>query len=129
VQPYFLNVDLEIESASKLDSLVTAMGKRVLVLHSGPGSTKRHLLALEILRDQKGADATIHALCAVVEGMPPAPRRAWNAAARKEFDVGYQLRPSERLLRCTLRRDTLERMARLGATLAITCYRGGANDA
>lgn len=125
----FLNVDLEIESALKLDLLAAAMGKRVLVLHSGPGPRKRHLLALESSREQKGADATIHALCAAVESLPPAARRVWSAAARKEFDVGHELRPSERSSRFTLRPDTLERVARLGATLAFTCYRRDADDA
>jgi hypothetical protein len=128
VQPYFLNVDLEIESASKLDSLAAAMGKRVVILHSGPGSKRRYLLALESSSQHKGADATIYALCALVEGLPPAVRRIWGAA-RKEFDVGYELRPSERSSRFTLRPDTLERMARVGATLAVTYYRGDTNDA
>jgi len=95
VQPYFLNVDLEIESASKLDTLAEAMDKRVVVLHSGPGSRKRHLLALESSREHKGPDATIHALCAVVESLPPAVRRIWRGA-QKEFDVGYELRLSQR---------------------------------
>src|SRR5215813_2934109 len=95
MQPYFLNVDLEIQSASKLDSLVAAMGKRAHVLHSGPGSAGRHLLALESARQHKGPDATIHALCALVEDLPPAARRIWSRAI-KEFDVGYELRPSER---------------------------------
>jgi len=128
VQPYFLNVDLEIQSASKLDSLVAAMGKQVVVLHSGPGSAKRYLLALESSREHKGPDATIHALCATVEGLPPTVRRIWNAS-RREFDVGYELRASERSSRFSLRPDTLERISKLGATLTVTYYRGDTNDA
>jgi hypothetical protein len=128
VQPYFLNVDLEIESASELDSLAAAMGKRVNILHSGSGNERRHLLALEISGQHKDADATIHALCAIVESLPPAARRTWSTA-RREFDVGYELRPSEHFSRFTLRLDTLERIVRLGATLAVTYYRGDTNDA
>ena len=124
VQSYFLNVDLEIESALKLDSLAAQMGKRVIVLYSGPASKrKRHLLALESSRQHRGPNATIHALCAVVESLRPAARRIWSAA-RKEFHVGYELRPSDRSSRFTLRPDTLERMARLSATLGVTYYRG-----
>lgn len=129
MQPHFLNVDLEIESASKLDLLAAEMGKRVAVLHSGPASkTRRHLLVLEISRSYKQPDTVIHALCEVVEDLSPEARRTWDAA-RKRFDVGYELRPSEQSSRFTLRPDTLERMARLGAGLTVTYYRGDADKA
>ncbi len=105
------------------------MGRRVYVLHSGPGSTKRHLLSLGISRTLKvkSPDATIHALCDVVESVTPAARRIWNAAI-KEFDVGYELRATERCSRFSLRPDTLKRIAKLGATLTVTYYRGDADD-
>jgi hypothetical protein len=124
MQPYFLNVDLEIESALKLDLLAAEMDKRVIVLHSGPASKpRRHLLVLATYRQYRGPDATIHALCSAVERLSPASRRVWNAA-RREFDIGYELRPSERSSRFTLRTDTLKRVAELGASLAVSYYRG-----
>lgn len=104
------------------------MGKRVDVLYSGPvPKSRRYLLAVENARYFKSPDVTIHALCAVVEGLSPAARRIWRAA-HKQFDVGYELRLSERLSRFSLRPDTLERVAKLGATLTVTCYRGDTND-
>jgi hypothetical protein len=129
MQPYFLNVDLEIESASKLDLLAAEMRKRVVVLHSGPASKpRRHLLVLETCRQYRGPDATINALCSAVERLSPASRRVWNAA-RREFDIGYELRPSERSSRFTVRTDTLKRVAELGASLAVSYYRGATNEA
>jgi hypothetical protein len=122
--PHFVNVDLEIESASKLDLLATEMGKRVVVLHSGPASkARRFLLVLESSRSYKNPDTAIHALCRVVESLSPAGRRLWTAA-RKQFDVGYELRPSEGSSRFTVRTDTLARIANLGASLMVTYYRG-----
>jgi len=124
MRPHFLNVDFDIESASKLDSLAAAMGKRVIVLHSGPsGRPKRHFLRLESSRQHKGPDAAIHALCSVIETLAPAARRVWNRA-RKEFNIGYELRASERISQFSLRPDTLMRVALLRATLAVTYYRG-----
>ena len=120
----FLNVDLDIASATKLDALAAAMGRRVIVLHSGRVSkTKRHLLILEGSGEHGSPDATIHALCKVVQGLSPTARRIWDAA-RKEFNVGYELRSSERYSFFSLRPDTLERIARLGAKLVVTYYRG-----
>ena len=73
-------------------------------------------------RDHKGPEDSIHALCSVIENLAPAIKRTWHAA-RKHFDIGYELRSSERSSRFTLRPDTLERVARLGARLTVTYYR------
>ncbi|HXT41617.1 MAG TPA: hypothetical protein VN887_16540 [Candidatus Angelobacter sp.] len=127
-EPYFLNVDLEITSTSKLDTVIAEMSTRVVVLYSGPAAgKKKHLLVLESSRQHGGPDTTIHALCSVIEALSPAARRILNAA-QKEFDVGYELRASERSSRFTLRPDTLERVARLGAALAVSYYRGRCDD-
>ena len=76
---------------------------------------------MENSREYKGPDAAIHALCLAVEGFSPIARRIWDAS-RKEFDVGYEFSPSEHSARVTLRPHTVERMAMLGAGLAVTCY-------
>jgi hypothetical protein len=128
MEPHFLNVDLEIESASKLDLLAAEMGRRVVVLYSGPASKpRRHLLSVECSRHHQDPDATIQALCAVVESLSPAARHIWRAA-RKEFHVGYELNPAELASRFTLRPDTTARVVKLGAGFAATCYRGEPND-
>lgn len=127
MQAHFFNVDLEIRSPSKLDGLAAQMGKRVLVHHCGP-APKRHLLAVSSSRLCKSPDAAIHALCRIVESLPAAARRIWNRAHRT-FDIGYGLRPAERSSHFALRADTLERITKLGATLAVTYYREDTNDA
>lgn len=120
----FRNVDLDVESAAKLDLLVTEMGARVLVLYSGPaGKPKRTLLTVEAYENWKSPDPAIHALCAVAESLSPAAKRIWTAAD-KVFDVGYELRATEKCSRFKLRPDTLKRVAELGAELAVTYYRG-----
>jgi len=111
MKPHFLNVDLEIRSKAKLDSIAAEMGARVLVSYCGP-EQKRSFLAVESAREHKGPDATIHGLCAVVEALSPVARRIWNRA-RKVFDIGYELLPLESSCYFTLRPDTLERVAKL----------------
>jgi len=119
--PYFLNVDLDIVSKTKLNSLARDLGERVIVLHLGP-LRRQHFLALESSKSHKGPDATIHALCSAIESLSPRSRQIWTAS-RKDFNVGYELRATERSLHFTLRPDTLHRVAMLGATLTVTCYR------
>lgn len=126
VKPDFLNVDLEIWSASKLDGLAAEMGERVSVHHCGP-APKRHLLAVANSRYYKNPDPAIHALCKLIESLSPAGRRIW-AASRKTFDVGYALQPSERSSAFSLRPDTLARVAALGARLGVTYYRAETDE-
>jgi hypothetical protein len=122
VMPHFSNVDLDIVSTSKskLDLLAIEMGRRVTILHAGP-VRNRHLLVLESSRQHSGPDDAINALCSEIERLSPTARRIWDGAS-KEFDVGCELRHSERMSRFSLRLDTLQRLASLGATLAATFY-------
>lgn len=120
----FLNVDLEIRSRSQagLDELAAGLGKSVSVLYSGPVDRRLYLLSLELSADRrKGPDAVVHALCLLIEKLAPGPRQVWKTS-QKHFDVGYKLDPFERSLQFTLRVDTLQRVASLGAHLAVTCY-------
>ena len=125
-KPFFHNVDLEIESCSSLELFVKELGRKVVVLHSDWITNDLYLLSLEVTRSTKHADATIHALCSLVESLSPKAKQLWNRATRKDFDIGYENRsfPS----RFTLRADTLKRIAKLGATLAVTCYEKDPNE-
>lgn len=121
MNPHFLNVDLEITSRLRLDPLLAEIGKRLCVLHAGR-VRGRNILILESCKSHPGPDAAVKALCLVIERLSPASKRLWKTA-RKEFDVGYDLYPSERSARVILRRDTLERITSLGANLTLTLYR------
>lgn len=117
----FLNVDLEITSRSRLDPLLAELGKLVCVVqaHRVRG---RNILTLESCRSHRGPDGAVHALCSAIERLSPASKRLWKAA-RKEFDIGYDLEVSGRSARVTLRPDTLKRIAALGGRLTFTFYR------
>ena len=120
--PYFLNVDLDIESKSSLRSLERELGDRVCVMFSGR-MNGRHCLFVESAGTAKSHDAIIVALCALIEDLSPRNRQVWNAALRKEFDLGYESRlASRRANRFTIRPATLRRVAELGAGVAVTFY-------
>ena len=119
----FLNVDLEIESSRPLNSLAEEMGSAVLVLYSGPSKGKWHLLALESSRWPHTADATVDSLCSVIEKLSVGGRRLWKSARRRVFDVGYELPDGARAVRVVMKPEALARIARLGATVAFSCYR------
>ena len=131
----YLNVDLEIESSSPLDSLAEEIGRSVVVLHSGPGVRRKHLLCLESRCCPKTPEAAAHELCSAVERLSPPARALWEHAGRKEFNVGYELPAGVRAVEVALRPETVRRIVKLGATVAFTCYRedncepGGSSEA
>ena len=121
--PYFLNVDLDIESTVPLRSLAREFGNRVSIMYSGR-MNGRYCLFVEIAAMYKTPDKTIHALCALIESLSPKGRRLWNTAKRREFDVGFETRlSSNRANRCSIDAATLRRATELGASVAVTLYR------
>ncbi|HTL17158.1 MAG TPA: hypothetical protein VL793_07970 [Patescibacteria group bacterium] len=117
----YLNVDLDIRSKSNLDSLLIEMGRKVAVMHCGPVGN-RYLLAVETAASHKDPDSSIHGLCDIIEEFSRSAREMWDDAV-KQFDVGFEWKPRERASNFSLRPDTLQRMAKLGATLTVTHYR------
>src|SRR5882724_7984074 len=86
---HFLNVDPDIYSKSNLQRLVSALGKKVSVLHVG--RNKRTFCArLELNRITKDADSTIRAFCGLIESLPSAERELWNKAKIRDFNIGVQ---------------------------------------
>lgn len=120
--PYFLNVDLDIESKSPLRSLARALGDKVSVMFSGRMNGS-YCLFVETAGAERSQDGIINALCTLIERLPGNARHAWNAAHRKEFDLGYEATLfSQQANRFVVRPSTLRRVASLGATLAVTIY-------
>jgi hypothetical protein len=121
--PYFLNVDLDIESKSPLRSLARALGDKVSVMFSGRMNGS-YCLFVETTGAKRRQDGVINVLCSLIERLPANSKRAWDTAHRKEFDLGYEIRlASRRAHRFIVRPSTLRRVASLGASLAVTLYR------
>ena len=95
-RPLYLNVDLDIESAHDLRPLVRALRSEVFVLHSEKFESG-YVVRLESVRDHRGPDAAIETLCKVVQRLPASPRKLWDSARKKVFDVGYEGSPKARL--------------------------------
>ncbi len=70
---HFLNVDLDIYSRSRLQPLVDAFGKRVMVLHTDRAGRLYRVL-LEVSGQAPTVDATIRAFCRLIRALMPAQR-------------------------------------------------------
>ena len=121
----FLNVDLEIESKVDLAPLAAELEPDATVLYCGP-VPDGYLLTIETdswSRASVGPDERVRDLCQIIEELSPAERQWWQSAYRREFDVGYDATTEHVAAHFALRADTLERITRLGARLAVTIYR------
>jgi hypothetical protein len=119
---HFLNVDLDIFSDVSLAPLVAALGKRVIVLYVGREGSQygAHLELASAYR--KNADAHLRAFVRLIQDLPLAPRRLWQRARRREFNIGIEAGSSPRYHELRLRSQTLEAVARVGGSVVITTY-------
>lgn len=126
--PYFLNVDLEIESKLDLQPLSQELGEKILVLFEGKANEKFCLYfetpGTVSVQTRNQPDSTIIDLCSLIEGLSPEGRRLWNSATRREFDIGYEERLStDHHNQFMIKPDTIQRISGLNASLSVTLYR------
>ncbi len=118
---HFLNVDLDVRSASSLAPLVAALGKRVFVLYEGRDN-RTYSAHLELARMTKTADATIRGFCGLIIKLPPSQRRLWNAAKVRDFSIGIQARAHPRSYDVVVEAETVRAVSELNARIVITTY-------
>jgi len=67
-------------------------------------------------------DATIRALCKVVQGLSEPGKQLWRSAFRRTFDIGYAAHSDAAVCSAAIKPETLRRVAQLGADLVVTIY-------
>src|ERR1700687_874036 len=118
---HFLEVDLDIYSKTNLQPLVSALGKRVFVLHVG--RVKRTFCAhLELTRITKDADTTVRAWCVLIESLPKAERKLWKTATVRDFTMGVQAGTQPHSYWFALATETSKAAYEVGARIAFTVY-------
>ena len=125
-ETHFINVDLDIWSKRSLAPLVEAFGSKVFLLHEGwedPLYGAHLEMCSTVERD--GAEARILQFVEMIENLPPGARRRWNAAERREFNIGLQGAYKPRSYELRLKDSTLAMAARVKAGVVITIYAAG----
>jgi len=117
----FVNVDLDVWSRTPLDGLVTAFGRKVVVLYVGKEG-RQHGAHLEVGVSPLDADRTIRRFVALVDSLPRSPRKIWDSARVRQFNVGIQAGASPPAYELRLQPATVEAVARIGAQIAVRIY-------
>lgn len=123
----FLNVDLDIWSASPLDSLVRAFGNNVVVLHAGSEGRRGYGAHLELARSgsSEDADRLIRSFVRLVAKLPRQARASWDRARRRDFNLGIEAESEPYSYELPIQPETLAAAASVNARLVVTVY--GAN--
>jgi len=118
---HFLNVDLDIHSGADLQPLVDALGKKVFSLFVGRDG-RSYSAHLEITEIKRTVDATVRALCGLIQALPSPERDLWNSAKVRSFSVGIQAGRQPNPCDFTIKAKTVKTVAELGAQIVLTLY-------
>jgi len=118
----FLNVDLDIYSKTDLQPLVDALGNKVIEMWVGR-VRRTYEAHLEVTWEpRKTPSSTILRFCKLINTLPPAKRRLWNAAKSKSLDVGIEAPKRNRHFWSAVSPEAVSAAAEVGAQIAITIY-------
>jgi len=116
-----LNVDLDIYSRFNLEPLVAALASKVFVLYIGrPRRTYEAHLELSV--HPKSADAAIRRFAALIRSLPKAPRKLWDTAKIRDFNIGVQVAMAPFSSVTLLAHGTVQAAADLKARIVFTIY-------
>ena len=119
----FLNVDLEIgaRSRSRLAPLIDALDGKLFELFAGR-LRSLYRVHYETNGCAHDASATIRELVAMIEAQSASARRAWDAAALRDFNVGVELERGVRYVELAIAPDVVRAVAALGGRIVFTAY-------
>ena len=120
----YLNVDLEIDSAADLTPIVEAFGADVDVMFNGDWG-RHHRAAFEIGGSHASANEDIEFFCTLIEALSDGARALWNGSFSRTFDLGFESGDTSPSYRLVLAAETIERVSKIGGSLAVTIYPSG----
>jgi hypothetical protein len=122
---HFLNIDLLLIGRFDRRPLLAALRNDAFVLQDDVKFDGKDCLILQVLAPGLDFSRTLTPLLTWAQGLPPAARRSWAAAARRVFDIGLQagLKPNDS--HWSISREQTAALARLRAEVVLTVY--GAN--
>ena len=120
----FIGVQLEIESPRPLGHLFHDFSGAEVVSVDYRESMRGFAVAFEHARSGTSTDpdVQIEDFCDTILGFGDEVRAVWNGAYRRTFNVGYEIDDSSETFRSELAPKTLERIARVSASVIVSIY-------
>jgi hypothetical protein len=121
----FLNVDLEVRSRTTLEPLRDQIDETIDLLFCGETEPGSFLLAIEIASSGLPNDdpnILVNMLCSFIERLQAMAKQLWDGADDRVFDIGFETAANSHSSQLSLTPETLLRVGRLGARLAISIH-------
>ena len=120
----FIGVQLEVESPRPLGHLFHSFSAAEVVSVDYRESTRGFAVAFEHARSGLSTDPDIQIedFCEKIMGFRDEARVVWNSAYRRTFNVGYEIDDSSECFRSELAPETMQRIARVGASVLVAIY-------
>ena len=120
---HFLNVDLDLVSDQDLRPLAEALEAcGAYRLRLGRDAAGRHVASFELDTPGRTLDRTLRRFVRVIRLLPPEARAVWDGATERVFNAGFEVGPRPRAWATGVAPHTLQRLAGIGAGLALTLY-------
>lgn len=116
----FLNVDVDVLSATPLEPLAAALGRKVSLHYVGREG--RHYGAHFSLYNPGAPDRAVRTLTALIESFPKPARRCWNGARQRVFNIGVQAGVEPRSHETLIGSAAVEAISRIGGSVTFTIY-------
>ena len=115
----FLNIDLDIEARVDLSPIIEEFGTRVSVMRYDK-IDDIYIASFETRFSEE--NEIIEEYIALINGLSPATRTIWDNCLRREFDIGYDSGDIPNNFRSVLSPKSIELIARVGGSIAISIY-------
>jgi hypothetical protein len=117
----FINVDFDIRSRSDLEPLLAGLQGQVCASCDklGPRTYRVHG---DLSGAPETADAAIRSLTSIINALPPTPRKLWDKATTREFDIGVEAAMQPFCYEMVLSAEAVDAAAKLNARIRFTVY-------
>lgn len=119
----YCNVDVDVYSSEALEPLTKALGEKIFLNYSGREKRmySAHFTLGSFTKSQR-PDLAIRSLAKLIAALPPKPRRLWDKAKRKAFNVGFQSGIEPHYREYEISPAATRAVAALGASIIVTIY-------
>jgi hypothetical protein len=118
----FLNVDLVVDSEENLQPIADELAENIFVMFNGEWQNNLNRLSVCLKEShEKTANEIVSDFCSLLENLSASSKWIWDKCHSKKFDVGFE---SGNIvgLETEIQAKTVERIAKLGASILVTIY-------